>query len=67
MRPIHSADVTADVNSIRSATESQRNMARLMNNEANVKKFASVYVFRRRAELMQLLHPEEREGEEPAL
>ena len=34
---------------------------------SNSNKFANTDVYRRRAELMQLLHPEEREGKEPAL
>ena len=33
---------------------------------SNSNKFANTDVYRRRAELMQLLHPEEREGDEPA-
>ena len=66
-RYTHSADVTADVDSIRSAIKSQRNMVTLVLCGSNAKKFANTDVYRRRAELMQLLHPEEREGKEPAL
>ena len=64
---IYSTDVTADYDSIILATESQLNMVRLVAQESNAKKFANTFVLRRRAELMQLLHPEERKGKEPAL
>ena len=67
MHPIHSADLTADVNSILLATSSQRNMVHLLRCESTAKKFANVDVYLRYAELMQLLHPEERKGKEPAL
>ena len=66
MHPIHSADVPADIDSIYFAIESQRKMVDLVEADANTRKFADTYVYTRRAELMQLLHPEEREGKEPA-
>ena len=65
--PIHSADVTADPDSILLATRSQRNMVRQMHREANAKKFADSDVYRRRAELMQLLHPEKGKVRSPHL
>ena len=67
MHSIHSADVAAEYNSIILAAAIQRNMVNLVLRESNAKKFANTYVLRRRAELMQLLHPEERKGEEPTL
>ena len=63
---LHSAHVPADVDSIYSAVECQRSMVDLVANKADAKIFANTYVYTRRAELMQLLHPEEMEGKEPA-
>ena len=67
MHPIYSAHVPADIDSIYLAVDIQRSMVDLVANKAFAKKFADTYVYTRRAELMQLLHPEEREGKESAL
>ena len=63
----YSGDVTAEVRSITLATDSQFKMVDLLRDKSDAKKFANADVYRRRAELMRLLHPEEREGTEPAL
>ena len=67
MHPIQSADVTADLKAMLSVTSSLRDMALRVHIASNERKFANAGVYRRRAELMRLLHPEERKGKEPAL
>ena len=67
MHPNYSADVTADACSIRLAIYAQRSMVALASRESFETKVANVDVYRRRAKLMWLLHPEERKGKEPAL
>ena len=57
------AGVTTDSDRIVDALKRQRTMVDLVYEERKVEKRANKSVYTRRAALMQLLHPEEREGE----